>query len=133
MFNQNVWRKKIDVGMNNDLGKNKNVKRNFGIEFQSKPIPVKNLMMKQQNLNPNYTGKDYHITPADQYKAIIQIRNSGKVKVRQPQNKASSSQKFKYNQSYPIKSIDINNKVIIASKDKEPEDGNKMIFYYQKK
>ena len=51
--------------------------------------------------------------------------NSGKVKVRQPQNKASSSQKFKYNQSYPMKSIDINNKVIIASKDKEPEDGNK--------
>ena len=135
MFNKNVFRKKVDIGMNNDLGKNKSLKKNFGIEFQYKPIQVKNLMMKKQNLNPNNTGKekDFHITRADQYKAIIQIGNSEKEKVRQPQNKASSSQKFKYNQSYPMKSIDINNKVIIASKDKEPEDGNKNDILLSKK
>ena len=135
MFNKNVFRKKVDIGMNNDLGKNKSLKKNFGIEFQYKPIPVKNLMMKKQNLNPNNTGKekDFHITRTDQYKAIIQIGNSEKEKVRQPQNKASSSQKFKYNQSYPMKSIDINNKVIIASKDKEPEDGNKNDILLSKK
>ena len=84
--------------------------------------------MNQQNFIPNYTGKeikDFHNTHVDQNNAQMQNGNSKKLQVRQPQNRASSSQKCNSNQSYQMKSKDINNKVIIESKDKEPEDGNK--------
>ena len=128
MSSKNVFRKNFGVRMNDVFGKNKRVKKSIGIEFQSKKIPVRSYMMNQQNFIPNYTGKeikDFHNTHVDQNNAQMQIGNSKKLQVRQPQNRASSSQKCNSNQSYQMKSKDINNKVIIESKDKEPEDGNK--------
>ena len=128
MSSQNVFRKNFGVRMNDVFGKNKRVKKSIGIEFQSKKIPVRSYMMNQQNFIPNYTGKeikDFHNTHVDQNNAQMQIGNSKKLQVRQPQNRASFSQKCNSNQSYQMKSKDINNKVIIESKDKEPEDGNK--------